>query len=68
MKIPNRLNVKKMNKTYGLTSRALCLLDEIDDECDGFDQLNDAYLNLESALFCLHHTIYVAEKRQEELS
>ena len=66
MKIPSKRSIKKMDEAYRLTNRMMWILDEIDDDCDGFDEFDDAYLSLERVMWHLHHTIYVAEKRRKE--
>ena len=66
MKIPSKRSIKKMGEAYRLTHRLMWILDEIDDDCDGFDEFDDAYLSLERVMWHLHHTIYVADQRHKE--
>ena len=66
MKIPSERSIKKMGDAYRLMNRLWWILDEIDDDCAGFDEFNDAYLSLERVMMHLHHTIYIANERMKE--
>ena len=56
----------KLLRAYSLALVAMEELEAADEDCDGFDEFNDAYMSLERVIWHLNHTIYAADKRRKE--
>jgi hypothetical protein len=65
MRTIKKRSLEGLSEAFRKTGEALLRLDNIDEDCEGFDEFDKAYLALEKASFHLYHTIYVAERQQE---
>jgi len=65
MKTLKKRSVEGLGEAFRQTGEALLCLDNIDEDCEGFDEFDKAYLALEKVRFHLYHTIYVAQRQQE---
>lgn len=64
MRTLKKRSVKGLSEAYKHTSLAQLYLEKIDEDCEGFDEYDKAYLALKKVGFHLYHTIYVAERQQ----
>lgn len=66
MRTIKKSSFNKLAQAYSLALVAMEELEAADEDCDGFDEFNDAYMSLERVIWHLHHTVYVADKRRKE--